>query len=106
MPGARRAANRDAGRTPGPGCGRCAEPMIAPLAPKGTAVLNPIISTFRFFRAKWRWTHGRCRLCNRNLYALLPPRPVGSPHCSACKEVTAADMRMGGLADFPAEADA
>jgi hypothetical protein len=71
-------------------------------------VLNPVVCTFTFLRAKWRWTHGRCRLCNRNLYALLPPCTARPPDCPACKDVTAADMRMGvwgGLADFPAEAD-
>lgn len=71
-------------------------------------MLNPVVSTFTFLRAKWRWTHGRCRLCNRNLFALLPPYTAGSPICPACKDVTNADMRIGvwgGLADFPAEAD-
>ncbi|HJT76712.1 MAG TPA: hypothetical protein VJ739_05875 [Gemmataceae bacterium] len=71
-------------------------------------MLNSVVSTFTFLRAKWRRTHGRCRLCNRNLYALLPPSTAGSPVCPSCKDITTADMRMGvwgGLADFPAEAD-
>ncbi len=71
-------------------------------------MLNPVVSTFTFLRAKWRWTHGRCRLCNRNLYALLPPGTDGSPDCPACKGITASAMRIGlwgGLADFAAEAD-
>jgi hypothetical protein len=70
-------------------------------------MLNPVVRTFRFLRAKWRWTHGRCRLCNRNLYARLPGCTATSPDCPACKDISTADMRMGvwgGLAEFPAEA--
>jgi hypothetical protein len=69
---------------------------------------NPVESLFKFLRTKWRWAHGRCPLCNRQLYASSPASVVGPSNCPACKDSTTADLRMGvwgGLADFSAEAD-
>lgn len=47
-----------------------------------------------FLRGRWRWMHGRCPLCNRNLYAAFPYFMAGYPNCHVCKNETETDLRM------------
>jgi hypothetical protein len=48
----------------------------------------------RFLRDRWRWVHGRCPLCNRNLYATFPYYMTNYPNCPVCKNETETDLRM------------
>jgi hypothetical protein len=69
-------------------------------------MFNSVTQMLMFFRARWRWAHGRCSLCNRHLYAASPYFVADHPGCPRCKEATESELRMGlwgGLADFPAE---
>jgi hypothetical protein len=47
-----------------------------------------------FLRDRWRWIHGRCPRCNRNLYATFPHYMTDYPNCSVCKDETRTDLRM------------
>ena len=47
-----------------------------------------------FLRDRWRWVHGRCPLCNRNLYATFPYYMADYPNCPVCKDETETDLRM------------
>ena len=51
---------------------------------------NPL----RFLRDRWRWVHGRCPLCNRNLYATFPYYLADYPKCPLCKDETETDLSM------------
>src|SRR5690348_15788414 len=69
-------------------------------------MFKPVAQLLMLLRARWRWAHGRCSLCNRHLYATSPHYVAGYPSCPLCKEVTESELRLGlwgGLADFPAE---
>jgi hypothetical protein len=69
-------------------------------------MFNPAEEVLTFLRGRWRWAHGHCPLCNRNLYAALPNCTGGSPNCPACEGQTQTELRMGmwgGLADSTAE---
>jgi hypothetical protein len=69
-------------------------------------MFNLVATLLMSLRANWRWAHGHCPLCNRNLYAKFPRYLAGSPNCPVCKDETETDLRMGlwgGLAEFPAE---
>jgi hypothetical protein len=69
-------------------------------------MFNLVMQMLLFLRARWRWAHGRCSLCNRHLYAASPYFVADHPGCSLCKQATERELRMGlwgGLADFPAE---
>lgn len=71
-------------------------------------MFNAVGKSFSFVRARWRWVHGRCPLCNRDLFASSPSPTAGSARCRACQDTTPADLRMGlwgGLVDFSAEED-
>ena len=47
-----------------------------------------------FLRARWRWGHGRCPRCNRNLYAAFPTYMADDPNCPVCKDETKTDLRV------------
>jgi hypothetical protein len=47
-----------------------------------------------FLRDRWRWGHGRCPLCNRNLYATFAYYMADYPNCPVCKDETQTDLRM------------
>jgi hypothetical protein len=69
-------------------------------------MFNPVEKVLTLLRARWRWAHGHCPLCNRNLYAAFPNSLADDPNCPACKGQTQTELRMGmwgGLADYPAE---
>jgi hypothetical protein len=69
-------------------------------------MFNRVEKVRTFLRAGWRWAHGHCPLCNRNLYATFPNSMTDDANCPVCKDQTEAELRMGmwgGLAEFPAE---
>jgi len=47
-----------------------------------------------FLRDRWRWVHGRCPRCNRNLHATFPYYMADYPDCPVCKHETQTDLRM------------
>jgi len=47
-----------------------------------------------YLRDRWRWVRGRCPLCNRNLYAVVPYYMADYPNCAVCKDETETDLRM------------
>jgi hypothetical protein len=57
-------------------------------------MLNSFEKLFLFLRARWRWGHGRCPRCNRNLYAAFPTYMADYPNCPVCKDETETDLRV------------
>jgi hypothetical protein len=47
-----------------------------------------------FQRARWRWLHGRCPRCNRNLYSVFAYYMADYPNCPVCKGETETDVRV------------
>jgi hypothetical protein len=47
-----------------------------------------------FLRDRWRWVHGRCPRCDRNLYATFPYYMADYPNCPVCKNETETDLSM------------
>jgi hypothetical protein len=69
-------------------------------------MFKPVVQLFLFLRARWRWVHGRCSLCNRHLYAVSLYYVADYTSCPVCQDATESELRMGlwgGLADFAAE---
>jgi hypothetical protein len=57
-------------------------------------MLNSFAKLFMLLRARWRWVHGRCPLCNRNLKATFPYYMAAYPNCPVCKDETHPDLRL------------
>jgi hypothetical protein len=52
--------------------------------------LRPLL----FLRNRWRWGHGRCPLCNRDIYSVFPYYMAGYPNCTVCKGETNTNLTM------------
>jgi hypothetical protein len=57
-------------------------------------MLNSVKQVLILLRARWRWNHGRCPLCRRDVYAMFPYYMAAYPNCPVCKDETEADLRM------------
>jgi hypothetical protein len=53
-----------------------------------------MFSLFGFLQARWRWAHGRCPRCNRNLHSTFAYYVAAYPDCPVCKEETKTDLRV------------
>ena len=56
-------------------------------------MLNFVTKWFSSFHARWRWSCGRCPLCNRTLFALQSPEQASYFHCF-CQGQTHPDSRL------------
>jgi hypothetical protein len=55
---------------------------------------NPVRNVLTFLRARWRWGHGRCPLCNRPDCATFSYHMADHLNCPVCKDETETDLRM------------
>src|ERR1700692_4600581 len=58
------------------------------------AIANFFRRPLLFLRNRWRWGHGRCPLCNRDLYSVFPYYVAGYPNCTVCKGETKTNLKM------------